>query len=142
MDICNWVGGLPLAIVTVAAYCKCSRATTAEIFSSLQRSSNIWASSGELGVRNYEKTLATVFDLALSQISPDSRRFLYVLAFLSSQGIPERLLKYPHKIASLRFLNDIDQLVDLSSSALFLTNCSTELTSTAYHTGILKYGTT
>jgi hypothetical protein len=108
-DICKWVGGLPLAIVTVAGYLKCSSSSSSEILASLQRSSMVWASSGSGAIRNYDKTLATVFDLALGQISEHSRHFLQILAFLSPHGIPEELLRHPHTLPSLQFLNDEDE---------------------------------
>lgn len=111
-EICDWVGGLPLAIVTIAGYMKCSSSSAAEIFASLKRSSTIWASSGEESIRNYEKTLSTVFDLALSEIGLDSRHLLRIMAFLRPEGIPEELLtrKYIH-IPSIAFLSTEDEYI-------------------------------
>ncbi|KAK0732045.1 P-loop containing nucleoside triphosphate hydrolase protein [Lasiosphaeris hirsuta] len=108
-EICTWVGGLPLAIVTVAGYLKCSASSAAEILASLRRSSTVWASSGVGAIRNYDKTLATVFDLALGKLGEHSRHFLQILAFLSPDGIPEDMLRQPHTLPSLSFLNDEDE---------------------------------
>ncbi|KAK3384245.1 P-loop containing nucleoside triphosphate hydrolase protein [Lasiosphaeria ovina] len=112
-EICEWVGGLPLAIVTVAGYVKCSDSSPTEIFASLQRSSRVWKSSGTGAVRNYDKTLSTVFDLALKSIGEPSLHFLYLLAFLSPQGIPQDLLVHPHALPSLQFLNDQDEYLSI-----------------------------
>lgn len=108
-QICTWVGDLPLAIVTVAGYLKCSASSATEILASLQRNSLIWSSSGTGAVRNYDKTLATVFDLALDRLSEQSRHFLHILAFLGPDSIPESLLRQRHAIPSLQFLSDEDE---------------------------------
>lgn len=110
-EISRWVGGLPLAIVTIGAYIKCSLSTPGEILASLQRSSQVWASSGEGSVRNYEKTLATVFDLALSELSDDSKHLIHLMAFLNPDNIPEDMLTQDHTLPSLGFLNNQDGLV-------------------------------
>ena len=109
-EISAWVGGLPLAIVTIAGYLKQSESTAEEILASLKRSSNIWASTGKETVHNYDKTLSTVFDLALGEIRHNSRHLLQILAFLDPQGIPEEMLtrSYPD-IPSLSFLNTAEE---------------------------------
>ncbi|KAI1123776.1 P-loop containing nucleoside triphosphate hydrolase protein [Nemania abortiva] len=113
-QICDWVGGLPLAIVTVAGYLSRSSSSAAEILTNLRRSSLIWANSSiRRPPGNYEKSLATVFDLALSHLSPNSIHLLQILAFLSPDGIPEDLLRRPHEIPSLAFLNDEDEYLSV-----------------------------
>jgi hypothetical protein len=108
-EIASWVGGLPLAIVTVAGYLKCSSVSAAKMLESLKRSSNVWSKSGEGSVWYYEKTLATVFDVALGEISGNSRHLLQIMAFLSPDGIPEELFTQKHNFDSLRFLNNEDE---------------------------------
>lgn len=112
VDMCDWVGRLPLAIVTVAGYTRRSSHSPSEIFGRLQHSSKVWEDSHGSGkTQHYDKTLATAFDLALSQISDDSRHLLHILAFLSPHGIPEALLKQKHRdyLRFLHFLNDQDR---------------------------------
>lgn len=110
-EISRWVGGLPLAIVTIGAYIKCSLSTPVEILASLQRSSQVWASSGEGSVRKYEKTLATVFDLAVGELSENSKHLIHIMAFLNLDHIPEDMLTQNHTLPSLGFLNEQDELV-------------------------------
>ncbi|KAI0407262.1 P-loop containing nucleoside triphosphate hydrolase protein, partial [Xylaria palmicola] len=112
-QICDWVGGLPLAIVTVAGYLSRSTSSAAEIFASLRRSSQIWVNSSVGAPGNYERTLATVFDLALGHLSENSSHFLQILAFLSPDGIPEDLLRCRHDMSSLAFLNDEDEYLSV-----------------------------
>lgn len=109
-EICDWVGGLPLAIVTVAGYLKRSYGTASQILAGLNRSSQIWESKNE-SIQNYEKTLTTVFDLALANVSERSRHLLNLLAFLSPDGVPAELLTQRHSVESLSFLNDKDMSV-------------------------------
>ncbi|KAK0099727.1 hypothetical protein ONS96_008224 [Cadophora gregata f. sp. sojae] len=82
-EISTWVGGLPLALVTLGGYMKVSESSPTELFESLKRSSNSWVSSGEGTVRNYDKTLATVFDIALGELSENARHLVDILAYLN-----------------------------------------------------------
>lgn len=105
------LGGLPLAIVTVSGYLKSSGSSVEEIFASLKRSSKVWASTGVESIRDYEKTLSTVFDLALGELSDNSLHLLRLLAYFDPQGIPEYLLTQKHELKTLEFFNDDDEYV-------------------------------
>lgn len=112
-EISAWVGGLPLAIVTLSGYIKYSVWSVAEILDCLHQSSRIWVSGTEIRVvsekDNYERTWENIFEMALSEISPNSRHLIQILAFLNPSGIPEELLKMNHKILSLELSNGEDE---------------------------------
>jgi len=108
-EISTWVGGLPLAIVTLAGYMKCSSSSPAELFASLKRSSKSWVSSGEGSILNYDKTLATVFNIALGELSENARHLVDILAYLNPDHVSEELLTSPHSLPTLKFLNDEDE---------------------------------
>lgn len=110
-DISRWVGGLPLALATVGGYIKQSESTPQEVFRSLCRSSKVWASTGQGAIANYNKTLATVFDLALSELNPNARHLIDVIAFLNPDHIPQEMLVRRHDDPALQFLCDQDEQV-------------------------------
>ncbi|PVH81623.1 hypothetical protein DL98DRAFT_489524 [Cadophora sp. DSE1049] len=112
-EISTWVGGLPLALVTLGGYMKVSESSPTELFESLKRSSNSWVSSGEGSIRNYDKTLATVFDIALGELSENARHLVDILAYLNPDHVSEELLTFPHSLPTLNFLNDKDEFLDM-----------------------------
>ena len=110
-EILEIVGGLPLAITTIGGHVRQSGSTLSEFLRHLKQSNSIWAISGKSFVEHYEKTLRTVFDIALSELPSDSARsFLYILAFLNPDCIPEEmLLSYKGNDPLLRYLSDRDK---------------------------------
>lgn len=110
-EISKWVGGLPLAIVTIGGYIRVTRRKVSQIFGYLMRSSRVWADSGENGVKNYKKTLATVFSLALAELNTNSRHLIDLLAFMNPDHTPEELFTQRHSRQELKFLNDDDEYV-------------------------------
>ncbi len=107
-EILDIVGGLPLAITTIGGHVKQSGSTLTEFLGHLKQSNSIWAISGKSFVEHYEKTLGTVFDIALRELPSDrARSFLHILAFLNPDCIPEEMfLSYRGNDLSLRALSD------------------------------------
>ena len=87
------VDGLPLAIAAIGGYIQQSEITIPEFLDNVKRSSNVWEASAVGPAKRYEKTLETVFDIALSpkELEELPRMFINVLAFLNPDGIPEEL---------------------------------------------------
>ena len=93
-QVSHAVGGYPLALAHLAAYIRESQISLSECFEALnQRSESrrIW--HRDVYVDQYEKTLQTVNDAALSRLEKDERKYLDVLAFLNSNSIPEELFE-------------------------------------------------
>ena len=98
-----------MAIATIGVFIKGSASSVSKVFESLKRSSTVWASTGEGTVRNYNKTLATVFNLALNELNDEARHLLQILAFLNPDHVPEELLHQNHTLPSIKFLNNEDE---------------------------------
>ncbi|KAF7676169.1 hypothetical protein GT037_005674 [Alternaria burnsii] len=112
-EVSEWVGGLPLALVTIGGYVKTSGTEISKVFARLKRSSRVWADRGDDAVHNYQKTLATVFNVALGALSPNARHFIDLMAFLNPDRTPEELFTQPQKVKTLEFLNDEDEFLDI-----------------------------
>ena len=104
--ISELVGGLPLALVTISGYVRASGCSLTEYRANFSRSSRIWIEGNKDAVGSYEKTLATVFSLAISELSADSLSLLNILAFLNPDAVPESIFQKPQDYANLEFLND------------------------------------
>lgn len=91
LKLATTLGGLPLAIAHFTGYIAKSQAPIAQIAASFElrmRSSQIWnAQDFSADVRAYDLTLATVWDLAVRRLSPDSRKLLEFIAFLDPDQI-------------------------------------------------------
>lgn len=86
------LGGCPLAITHYAGFCVASHLTLQEILDTFQRrmmTAEIWSCSSNASLMQYEKTLKTVWDAALTSLNPASRELLNLLAYLDPDGIPE-----------------------------------------------------
>ncbi len=85
------LGGLPLAIAHFAGYVARSQCPLDQICDSLKHrinSSQVWKVGSALPSSTYELTLNTVWDLAFSRLSTDSRKLLEFLAFLDPDQTP------------------------------------------------------
>ena len=108
-EILNIVGGLPLAITTIGGYIHQTDLILSEVLREMKQSNDIWSSSGNYLVQNYEKTLRTVFDIVLKELEPEARGLLQILAFLNPDCIPEEMfLSYKGKDTFLQLLNKKD----------------------------------
>lgn len=89
--ISDLLGGLPLALTTIAGYMFQTKDSIPDFFDYLQTSCNAWTASAIGPAKHYEKTLATVFKVALKELPSDARTLIDILAFLNPDHIPERL---------------------------------------------------
>jgi len=63
-----------------------------EYLKAFRASSNLWQNKSEDANWQYDKTVGTVFDVALAELSTNARHLLYVLAFLNPDGVAESCL--------------------------------------------------
>lgn len=106
-EIFKIVGGLPLAIATIGGYIYGGQTSTADFLAQLKNTNKVWqATSEDQLVQGYDKTLGTVFDIALSSLKPNSRALLNILAYLNPDRVPEEMLLERHKDPQLEFLSD------------------------------------
>ena len=80
------IGGSPLALATVGGYVGPKQSL--KDFLDHYRSTRFSKSA----VKPYNRTLATVFDVALNELDSDARNVLEILAFLNPDEIPEEML--------------------------------------------------
>ncbi|KIX07637.1 uncharacterized protein Z518_02290 [Rhinocladiella mackenziei CBS 650.93] len=111
--ISELVGGLPLALVTVSGYIRASACSLAEYRANFTRSSRIWTRGNKETAGGYEKTLATVFSLALSELSTDASSLLNILAFLNPDSVPESIFRKRQNNADLDFLGDSERYIEM-----------------------------
>lgn len=84
------VGGLPLAVAHIAGYLRGSKesmVTFIEMFKS-REISKIWRKGNMPTTHDYDKSLGTVFKIALKALSTDARHLMDIFAFLSPDNIP------------------------------------------------------
>lgn len=99
------VGGLPLAIATIGGYINESESSVEEFLDIMKRSSNAWDDTQHTKMKHYEKTLGTVFDIALKELPTGTRSLIDILAFLNPDSIPEGILIAPHDNEEVKFLS-------------------------------------
>lgn len=88
------LGGLPLAMTHFAGYVTKSQCTIQQILNSFcdrARSSQVWTAESIESTSMYAHTLATVWDLAWTRLSNDSKIVLEMISFLDPDGIPEEM---------------------------------------------------
>lgn len=100
------VGGLPLAIATIGGYINESESSVAEFLEIMKRSSNAWEDTQHTKIVQYERTLGTVFDIALKELPPKTRNLIEILAFLNPDSIPEGILNAPDDDDEVNFLSN------------------------------------
>lgn len=103
------VDGLPLAIATIGGYIQQSEISIPEFLDNLKRSSNVWEASAVGPAKRYEKTLETVFDIALNELDISACKFINVLAFLNPDGIPEDIFTAHFKKPLYNFARSRDE---------------------------------
>lgn len=87
--ISDLLGGLPLALTTIGGYLHQTGDAISDFFNYLKTSCNAWVASASGPAKQYERTLATVFDIALKELPADARNLINILAFLDPDFIPE-----------------------------------------------------
>jgi hypothetical protein len=107
--ISSVIGGLPLAIATVAGYISQSRSSLDDFLESFNQSSKFWSSGRLATLGIYERTLSTVFQIALDDLNQDSQKLLEILAFLNPDEVPEEMLRMDKPPHRLQFLSKVDK---------------------------------
>ncbi|POR34399.1 Pfs domain-containing protein [Tolypocladium paradoxum] len=95
-ELSEELGGSPLAITHYTGFCVASHMSLVEVLRTFQQrsvSAEIWSCNSNTSVMQYERTLSTVWDTALSSLNDDARDLLDMLAFLNPDCIPEDFLR-------------------------------------------------
>lgn len=108
------VRGLPLAIATIGGYINESESSVEEFLQIMKRSPNAWEDTQDTQTKHYEKTLGTVFDIALKELPPGARNLIDILAFLNPDSIPEGILIAPHDNEEVNFLSKKVDLLEMT----------------------------
>ncbi|KAG4436843.1 hypothetical protein IFR05_007692 [Cadophora sp. M221] len=106
--ISEFVRGLLLSITTSGGYMEQSMFVLDQFLTNLHESDAMWVnpvSPCVVDAGDYDKTLATVFDIALKALSESSRKLLDIIAFLNADMILEEMFLAQHRNASLRLLS-------------------------------------
>lgn len=107
-DICQLLGGLPLAIVQISKYIRDRGCSYEEILRIYRKSASEIHAKGEAPTE-YNHTLSTVWDDSLQQLPQDASILLNFTAFFDPDKIEERFLTNPkvnHTDDRLDFLID------------------------------------
>jgi hypothetical protein len=89
-ELCLKFGGHPLSIATASGYISQTQSSLEEAAAIINRSF-LWSKTNGSAVWQYERTLDTVFDTALAELSDSARRMLDIMAFLNPNAVPEDL---------------------------------------------------
>lgn len=105
--ICDLLGGLPLALTTIGGYMYQTDDSIFDFYTYLKTTCHAWEVSAVGPAKQYEKTLATVFEIALKELSKDAREVINILAFLNPDHIPETLFTDQIGSPTLPFLTSL-----------------------------------
>jgi hypothetical protein len=108
-EITNIVGELPLAITTISGSIHMSNLTVAEFLDHIKRSDKIWGKTETTRVQGYDRSLGSVFELALARLPENSRKLIHLLGFLNPDSIPEAMLLDGQDLPDLGFLGGPDE---------------------------------
>ena len=113
-SVADVVDGLPLAIATIGGYIQQSEISIPAFLDHVKRSSKAWEASAIGPAKRYERTLQTVFDIALGELvnqpyHPDM--MINVLAFLNPDGIPLEIFTAHFKKPLYNFARTEDESV-------------------------------
>ena len=112
-ELSDTVDGLPPAIATIGGYINQSGSNLVEFIGKLKTSSDAWTASAVSPVNQYEKSLETVFDIAITGLSDNARRMIGILAFLHPDHIPKELFVTAIETRALGFLRNEADLMDM-----------------------------
>jgi len=85
------LGGLPLAIATIAGYINESGMPIAQFLDEMKSSSKAWQIGSLSAIQQYEKSLETVFEIALKELPEEAKTLLNILCLLNPDYISEDL---------------------------------------------------
>ena len=89
------LGGLPVAIAHVAGYIHKSHVSLSEfsaIYKKRDQSWRIWSQNCRAWNYQYDRSLNTVWEIALTELTPAAREMVNILSMLSPDNIPESIL--------------------------------------------------
>ena len=104
-EISDLLGGLPLALTTIGGYIHQTGDAVADFLDNLKTSCNAWVASASGPAKQYERTLATVFEIAFKELPDDARSLLDILAFLNPDHIPIEMFTVRVGNSSFPFLS-------------------------------------
>lgn len=91
-QLADHVGGLPLAMATIAGYVKESQISLADFFQNITHKATLWERALRVSTTvEYERSLVTVFEKAFDDLTPPARELLNTLAFLDPDQVPEEI---------------------------------------------------
>lgn len=108
-QISGFVDGLPLAVACIGIYLKSTQSQMIDFLPLLRKSSSIWTARTIRSYVQYEQSLGTAFDYAISQLSERARRFLHILAFFDTDYIPEEFFKKHFQNPTLQLPKNEDE---------------------------------
>jgi hypothetical protein len=100
----------PLAISHIAGYVKVSHCTLADFLELWQERRQSSGGAMDEDTSQTEKTLETVWNIGLRELTIDALSLLHILAFLDSDSIQQDLLIGSHQLPSLEFLNNAESV--------------------------------
>jgi hypothetical protein len=108
-EISKLVDGLPLFLTHIGGHIAHSQSSLHEYLMLFHKSSDIWQDRHGSANWMYERAISAVFDVALAELSSEARHLVYVLAFLSPDGVPEKLLFPEDSSLRLEYIGCFDQ---------------------------------
>ena len=108
-EISRQVGGLPLLLSSAAGYLNISQCSLENFLTVFEQSVNVWAGSHEGANWMYERTIDTMFDMALSKLTFDAKQLVNILAFMNPEGVPEDMLQTERSKAYIKALEEPNQ---------------------------------
>lgn len=100
----------PLAISHIAGYVKVSHCTLADFLELWHERRQSSGGAMDKDKSQTEKTLETVWNIGLRELTVDGLSLLHILAFLDSDSIQQDLLIGKHQLPSLEFLNSAESV--------------------------------
>lgn len=98
----------PLAISHIAGYVRVSQCTLADFLELWQERRQSLKETPDETKSQTERTLDTIWNIGLRELTVDSLSLLYILAFLDSDSIQQDLIIGDHQLKSLEFLNSTE----------------------------------
>ncbi|KAF2755485.1 hypothetical protein EJ05DRAFT_502944 [Pseudovirgaria hyperparasitica] len=103
IEICQSIGGLPLAIVHMSSFIQDRGSTYEEFLDLFKKHAERILASSQTQV-DYDHTLYTVWDSSMQSLSTNAKTLLSLLSFFDPNAIPERFLTNPqNQITDPRF---------------------------------------
>ena len=116
-DLSDEVGGLPMAIAHISSHIYQAQSDLKSFLATFRRRQSaavVWESGSTISTYQTAKTLGIVFDVAISNISHNARKLLYILAFLNPDRIGEDTLVMADQNSEFEFLGSPEDFVSVT----------------------------